>query len=48
MHGRMKDAGKQVELVSLAEADHHFTRQADRTVLLQSIETFLAKHNPAD
>ena len=48
MHGRMKDAGKQVELVTLAQADHHFTRQADRTVLLQSIETFLAKHNPAD
>jgi dipeptidyl aminopeptidase/acylaminoacyl peptidase len=48
MYGRMKDAGKQVELVTLAEADHHFTRQADRTVLLQSIETFLAKHNPAD
>ena len=48
MHGRMEDAGKQVELVTLAQADHHFTRQADRTVLLQSIETFLAKHNPAD
>ena len=48
MHGRMKGAGKQAELVTLAEADHHFTRQADRTVLLQSIETFLAKHNPAD
>ncbi len=48
MHGRMKGAGKQVELVTLPLADHHFTRQADRTVLLQSIETFLAKHNPAD
>ena len=48
MHGRMKDAGKQVELVALPQADHHFTREADRTVLLQSIETFLTMHNPAD
>ena len=48
MHGRMKDAGKQVELVALPLADHHFTRQADRVALLQSIEAFLAKHNPAD
>ncbi len=48
MNDRMKAAGKQVELVTLPLADHHFTRQADRTVLLQSIETFLVKHNPAD
>ena len=48
MNGRMKGAGKQVEFVALPEADHYFTRQADRTVLLQSIETFLAKYNPAD
>jgi dienelactone hydrolase len=47
MHGRMRDAGKDVEFVSLPEADHYFTRQADREVLLGSIEAFLAKHNPA-
>ena len=47
MSGRMRDAGKQVEFLSLPEADHFFTRQADREVLLGAIETFLAKHDPA-
>lgn len=48
MYGKMRAAGKQVELVPLPLADHHFRREADRVLLLSSIETFLAKHNPAD
>ncbi len=47
MHGKMRDAGKTVEFLSLPEADHHYTRQADREALLNAIEAFLAKHNPA-
>jgi dipeptidyl aminopeptidase/acylaminoacyl peptidase len=48
MNSKMQAAGKQVEFVSLPLADHYFTREADRVVLLRSIETFLAKHNPAE
>jgi len=48
MYGAMTKAGKSVEFVSVPLADHYFTRQADRMTLLTSIETFLAKHNPAD
>lgn len=48
MNSKMRDAGKDVEFVSLPLADHYFSRQEDRLVLLQSIETFLAKHNPAN
>jgi len=44
----MKDAGKPVEFISLQKADHHFTREADRLVLLQSIASFLKKNNPPD
>lgn len=47
MFSRMQSAGKDVEFVSLPEADHYFTRQPDRIALLQAIEAFLAKHNPA-
>ena len=48
MYGKMRAAGKVVELVPLAEADHFFQREADRVVLLNSLETFLNKYNPAD
>jgi dipeptidyl aminopeptidase/acylaminoacyl peptidase len=37
-----------VEYLPLPEADHYFTRQADREALLGAVERFLAKHNPAD
>jgi dipeptidyl aminopeptidase/acylaminoacyl peptidase len=47
MNNRMREAGKEVEFVSVPLADHHFTREEDRITLLRSIETFLAKHNPA-
>jgi dipeptidyl aminopeptidase/acylaminoacyl peptidase len=48
MGSKMRGAGKQVELVVLPEADHYFTREADRLTLLTSLETFLLKHNPPD
>lgn len=48
MYAKMKAAGKDVEFVSLPNADHYFTREADRLILLTSIEAFLAKHNPVD
>ena len=48
MLARMKSAGKQVELVSVPKADHHFTREADRLVLLQAMERFLQANNPAN
>lgn len=48
MEKAMRRADKSVEMISLKDADHYFTREPDRLVLLQSIERFLAKHNPAD
>ena len=48
MNRAMEKAGKSVEFVSLPLADHYFSREADRLVLLQSMEAFLTKHNPAD
>ncbi len=48
MFGKMRGAGKQVELVTLPEADHSFSREADRVTLLTALEAFLFKHNPPD
>ncbi len=48
MAAKMRGAGKPVELVILPEADHSFTRQADRLKLLAAIEAFLLTHNPPD
>lgn len=48
MFNAMQKAGKKVEFVSLPLADHYFTRQEDRVVLLSSIERFLKEHNPPD
>ncbi len=48
MFNRMKGAGKAVEFVQVPEADHYFTREADRLVMLNAIGAFLTKHNPAD
>lgn len=48
MYSAMTKAGKAVEFVSVPLADHYFTREADRTTLLTSIERFLANHNPPD
>lgn len=48
MDRAMEKAGKSVEFVSLPLADHYFSREADRLVLLRSMEEFLMKHNPVD
>lgn len=47
MYKEMTKQDKVVDFVSLPDADHYFTRGADRLRLLQSIESFLATHNPA-
>jgi dipeptidyl aminopeptidase/acylaminoacyl peptidase len=47
MNGRMKDAGKKVEMVLLPEADHYFNREADRVSLLKAVAEFLQRNNPA-
>lgn len=48
MYDRLKDAGKNVDLLILPKADHYFTRQEDREALLSKIEAFLLKYNPPD
>ena len=48
MNKAMKKANKDVEFVSIPKADHFFTREEDRLLLLKSMEEFLAKHNPAE
>lgn len=47
MYKAMTKENKTVDFVSLPEADHYFSRGADRLLLLQSIESFLYEHNPA-
>ncbi len=47
MVDRLKDAGKDVTYIEQPEADHHFSRGADRLEFLKALEAFLAKHNPA-
>ena len=44
---RLKRAGKDVTYIRQREADHHFSRGADRLEFLKAMEAFLAKHNPA-
>ncbi len=44
---RLKKAGKDVTYIRQREADHHFSRGADRLEFLKAMEAFLAKHNPA-
>lgn len=47
MYNRMSAAKKPVEFVPVAQADHYFTREADRATLLAAVEAFLMKNNPA-
>ena len=48
---RMVDAlrslGKPVEYVEQPLGDHHFSREADRLQFLETMESFLKKHNPS-
>ena len=48
MFNKARGAGKVVELIPLPEADHSFSREADRIALLRAIEDFLRRHNPPD
>ncbi len=47
MAAKMRAAGKAVEYLPLPKADHYFTRQPDRLMMLNAIGDFLAKNNPA-
>jgi dipeptidyl aminopeptidase/acylaminoacyl peptidase len=47
MAQKLKAAGKSVEYYEQPEGDHHFSRGQDRLEFLNSLEAFLAKHNPA-
>lgn len=47
MAKRLRGAGKDVTYVEQAEADHHFSRSADRLEFLEAVEKFLNEHNPA-
>ncbi|MGE4410998.1 MAG: alpha/beta hydrolase family protein [Sphingobium sp.] len=47
MAQKLESAGKTVRYVEQKEADHHFTREADRIEFLKEVETFLNRYNPA-
>ncbi|QMW24555.1 S9 family peptidase [Sandaracinobacteroides saxicola] len=47
MAARLKESGKAVTYIEQPEADHHFSRQADRLQFLEALEAFLKEHNPA-
>jgi dipeptidyl aminopeptidase/acylaminoacyl peptidase len=44
---RLRKAGKPVLYIEQPEADHHFSRQADRLEFLTALEKFLREHNPS-
>lgn len=44
---KAKSAGRDVIYIEQPEADHHFSRAADRLQFLKAMEAFLARHNPA-
>ncbi|QIG79176.1 alpha/beta hydrolase family protein [Stakelama tenebrarum] len=48
MARQLQRANKPVVYIEQEEGDHHFSRQEDRLEFLQAMESFLAKHNPAD
>ena len=47
MADKLKAAGRSYVYVEQPQADHHFSRQADRLDFLQQVEAFLKQHNPA-
>jgi len=47
MAEKLKDAGKTFTYIEQPEADHGFSREADRVQFLKELEAFLARHNPA-
>lgn len=48
MAAKLKAAGKDYRYIEQPLGDHHFSRQEDRLQFLQEMESFLAKHNPAN
>ena len=48
MAAKLKEAGKDHRYIEQPLGDHHFSRQEDRLQFLQEMESFLAKHNPAN
>lgn len=48
MAAKLKAAGKDHRYVEQPLGDHHFSRQEDRLQFLQELESFLARHNPAN
>jgi dipeptidyl aminopeptidase/acylaminoacyl peptidase len=47
MHTALVKAGKTVRYIEQPEADHHFSREADRLQFLKEMEIFLKQYNPA-
>jgi dipeptidyl aminopeptidase/acylaminoacyl peptidase len=47
MAGRLKAAGKPVELVTLDKEGHWLTHGEQRLQMLQAVMAFLEKNNPA-
>ncbi|MEK6636548.1 MAG: S9 family peptidase [Pseudomonadota bacterium] len=45
---KLTTAGKDVRYIEQPKADHFFSREEDRLQFLQEMESFLAKHNPAN
>ncbi|MXO90569.1 alpha/beta hydrolase family protein [Pontixanthobacter aquaemixtae] len=48
MEDALKDAGKPVKLVSLADEDHWLSQAETRKQMLSAAMVFVRKHNPAD
>jgi dipeptidyl aminopeptidase/acylaminoacyl peptidase len=44
MHSALKRAGKAHRFVAVPDADHSFSAEKHRVILLREIETFLAEH----
>ena len=44
----MKAAGKDFEFASYPEEGHSFHKNEDSVDFMKRVETFLARHNPAD
>jgi dipeptidyl aminopeptidase/acylaminoacyl peptidase len=47
MAEKLEKAGKVFTYIEQPEADHYFSREADRLQFLTELEAFLKKHNPA-
>jgi len=48
MEDALKDAGKQVEFLTLEGEDHHISQPETRKATLEAAVAFVEKHNPPD